>query len=184
MADFSFFYLPLYAAMLFSAIVAHEYGHYFVCRRLVVPVFGFHVGFGMVIKKWVNYHGMEIIIRVLPLGGHVEIMALRPRWAHGLIFLTGPFVNLLTGGVCLLMLAWFPEAMRTPGDMTFLAWLLMSYGYLNLFLGFTNLLPCGKLDGGQVVMLAAKLALPKDRFKVFQRKFKAIGMAPYWGIIL
>ena len=54
-------------------VTAHEFGHYWVARRLGVKILRFSVGFGKPI--WRRYSGeTEFVIAAVPLGGYVKML--------------------------------------------------------------------------------------------------------------
>jgi len=57
-------------------ITFHEFGHYWVARRLGVKVLRFSIGFGKPLFRWTrDHHGdvIEYVIAALPLGGYVKM---------------------------------------------------------------------------------------------------------------
>lgn len=55
-------------------IVFHEFGHYWVARRMGVKVLRFSVGFGQVIASRTDRHGTEWALSAIPLGGYVKML--------------------------------------------------------------------------------------------------------------
>jgi len=55
-------------------IVFHEFGHYWVARRMGVRVLRFSVGFGKVIASRSDRHGTEWALSAIPLGGYVKML--------------------------------------------------------------------------------------------------------------
>ncbi|NNL95576.1 MAG: RIP metalloprotease RseP, partial [Xanthomonadales bacterium] len=55
-------------------ITFHEFGHYWVARRLGVKVLRFSVGFGKAIWKRRARDGTEYVVAALPLGGYVKML--------------------------------------------------------------------------------------------------------------
>ena len=55
-------------------ITFHEYGHYWVARRLGVKVLRFSVGFGRPLWRRVGSSGTEFVVAALPLGGYVKML--------------------------------------------------------------------------------------------------------------
>lgn len=56
-------------------IVVHEFGHFWVARRLGVKVLRFSVGFGKPLwSRQVGPDRMELVISALPLGGYVKML--------------------------------------------------------------------------------------------------------------
>ncbi|MEJ2322360.1 MAG: RIP metalloprotease RseP [Gammaproteobacteria bacterium] len=67
--------------MLFWAIVAfvilvavHEFGHFWVARKLGVKVLRFSIGFGRVIWSRRGRDGVEYVLSAIPLGGYVKMV--------------------------------------------------------------------------------------------------------------
>ena len=56
-------------------IVVHEFGHFWVARRLGVKVLRFSIGFGKPLwSRRIGADKMELVIAVLPLGGYVKML--------------------------------------------------------------------------------------------------------------
>ena len=55
-------------------ITVHEFGHFWVARRLGVKVLRFSVGFGNALWRKVGRDGVEYVIAALPLGGYVRML--------------------------------------------------------------------------------------------------------------
>ena len=54
-------------------VTVHEFGHYFVARRLGFKVLRFSVGFGKPLLKWVGgADRVEYVVAAIPLGGYVK----------------------------------------------------------------------------------------------------------------
>jgi len=95
-----------------SVLVAvHEFGHFWVARRLGVHVLTFSIGFGPALWKRRDKRGCEYMIAAIPLGGYVKMLderegdvpaelvdrafnrqSVRTRWA---IVAAGPIFNFL-----------------------------------------------------------------------------------------
>ena len=61
-------------ALLFTlTIFVHEFGHYWVARKLGLKVDGFSIGFGPKIFSWTDKDGVEWALRWLPIGGFVKL---------------------------------------------------------------------------------------------------------------
>ncbi len=86
--------------MLSALVVMHELGHFSVAKFFKMPVREFSVGFG---KKLFSkeYKGTMYSIRLLPLGGYVDIddenregtFANAPLYQKNLVLIAGVFVN-------------------------------------------------------------------------------------------
>ena len=92
-------------------VTVHEFGHFWVARRLGVRVLRFSVGFGRPIWSRRGAGGTEYAIGILPLGGYVKMLDeqdgevpeaeggeafnRKPLWARSAIVLAGPAFNFL-----------------------------------------------------------------------------------------
>ena len=92
-------------------VTVHEFGHFWVARRLGVKVIRFSIGFGKVIFKWCDKHNTEYALSVIPLGGYVKMVDERegvvakddlpyafnrkPLWVRIAVVLAGPLFNIL-----------------------------------------------------------------------------------------
>ncbi|MBS0357963.1 MAG: RIP metalloprotease RseP [Proteobacteria bacterium] len=55
-------------------VTVHEFGHFWVARRLGVKVLRFSIGFGRPLFQWKDKQGIEYVIGLLPLGGYVKLL--------------------------------------------------------------------------------------------------------------
>lgn len=55
-------------------ITVHEFGHFWVARRLGVKVTKFSIGFGKALWQRQGRDGVEYVIAMLPLGGYVKML--------------------------------------------------------------------------------------------------------------
>ena len=92
-------------------ITVHEFGHFWVARRLGVKVLRFSIGFGPPLWRRLGRDGVEYVVTALPLGGYVKMLDERegpvppaelprafnrqPVGARMAIVLAGPLSNLL-----------------------------------------------------------------------------------------
>ncbi len=53
-------------------VVIHEFGHFYVDRLFKVKVLKFSIGFGPAYRFWVDKHGTEYLISLIPLGGYIQ----------------------------------------------------------------------------------------------------------------
>jgi regulator of sigma E protease len=93
-------------------VTVHEYGHYWVARRLGFKVLRFSVGFGKAL--WSRTGGAdrtEYVLAAIPLGGYVKLLderegpvdpaelhrafTRRPHWQRILVLLAGPGFNII-----------------------------------------------------------------------------------------
>jgi regulator of sigma E protease len=92
-------------------ITFHEFGHYWVARRMGVKVLRFSIGFGKPLWTHVGRDGTEYVIAAVPLGGYVKMLDARedevpadqraheftaqPVLARMAIVVAGPFFNFI-----------------------------------------------------------------------------------------
>lgn len=93
-------------------VTVHEFGHYWVARRMGVKVLRFSVGFGRPLLRWVRGRDQtEYVIAALPLGGYVKMLDARegevpadqkdreftgkPLYARTAIVFAGPLFNFI-----------------------------------------------------------------------------------------
>ncbi len=55
-------------------VTVHEFGHFWVARRLGVKVLRFSIGFGPPIWQRLGKDGIEYVIAAIPLGGYVKML--------------------------------------------------------------------------------------------------------------
>lgn len=69
------FYAGAFVVALGILITVHEFGHFWVARRLGVKVLRFSIGFGKPLwSRRVGQDGMELVIGAFPLGGYVKML--------------------------------------------------------------------------------------------------------------
>jgi regulator of sigma E protease len=105
-------------------VTIHEFGHFWVARKLGFKVLRFSVGFGKPLYKRVgpapDY--TEFVVAALPLGGYVRMLderdgavapedlprafASRPPWQRILVLLAGPAANILFAILVLWAIFW------------------------------------------------------------------------------
>ncbi len=89
----------------------HEYGHFWVARRVGIKVLRFSIGFGKKLFSWHDKRGTEYAVCALPLGGYVKMLDqnegdvpanevkhafnTQPLWKRALVIIAGPLSNLL-----------------------------------------------------------------------------------------
>lgn len=106
-------------------IAIHEFGHYWVARKLGVKVLVYSIGFGPTLLKWTSKKsGIQYQLSALPLGGYVKMLDEREGevseaerdqafnrqapWKRIAIVAAGPLVNLLFA-VLLFWILFLPE---------------------------------------------------------------------------
>jgi len=92
-------------------VVIHEFGHFWVARRLGVKVLRFSVGFGKTLFRYQTKSGTEFVIAAIPLGGYIKMLDeaegpvadeelpyafnRKPLLSRTAVVLAGPLFNLL-----------------------------------------------------------------------------------------
>ena len=109
--------IPAFLVTIGILVTVHEFGHYWVARRLGVKVLRFSIGFGKPLWKRVSKDAdrVEYVVAALPLGGYVKMLDEReceagceipehelPRafnrqvlWKRAAIVFAGPLANFL-----------------------------------------------------------------------------------------
>jgi regulator of sigma E protease len=105
-------------------VTVHEFGHFWVARKLGFKVLRFSVGFGKPLYKRVGPapDHTEFVIAALPLGGYVRMLderdgavapedlprafSSKPPWQRILVMLAGPAANFLFAIVVLWVMFW------------------------------------------------------------------------------
>ena len=106
-------FIVVAAILLLGPLIAiHEFGHYFVARKLGVKVLVYSIGFGPTILKWTSKKsGIQYQLSALPLGGYVKMLDEREEnvaeadlpyafnrqhpWKRIAIVAAGPLINLI-----------------------------------------------------------------------------------------
>ena len=69
------YYVGAFVVALGILIAVHEFGHFWVARRLGVKVLRFSIGFGKPLwSRRVGEDRMELAIGAFPLGGYVKML--------------------------------------------------------------------------------------------------------------
>jgi len=55
-------------------VTIHEFGHFYVARRVGIKVLRFSIGFGKPLLSWKDRQGTEFAIAAIPLGGYVKML--------------------------------------------------------------------------------------------------------------
>jgi len=92
-------------------VAVHEYGHFWMARRMGIRVLRFSIGFGKRLWSRHGKDGTEYAFSAIPLGGYVKLLDERegpvatealgeafnrkPVWRRILVLLAGPFANFL-----------------------------------------------------------------------------------------
>ncbi|MDX2416314.1 MAG: RIP metalloprotease RseP [Xanthomonadales bacterium] len=120
-------------------ITFHEFGHYWVARRMGVRVLKFSIGFGKKLWSRTGRDGTEYIIAAIPLGGYVKMLDEREGeveehdldqafnrksvWARIAIVIAGPAFNLIFTLLAfwLMFLVGMPESRPVIGEVSGIA---------------------------------------------------------------
>jgi len=108
-------------------VTIHEFGHYWVARRLGFKVLRFSVGFGKPLLRWVGKgpDHIEYVVAALPLGGYVKMLdereghvaaadaarafGAKAPWKRILVMLAGPAANIIFAILVLWAIYWSTE---------------------------------------------------------------------------
>ena len=109
--SFSWASLPAFLLAVCVLVTVHEFGHFWVARRLGFRVLRFSVGFGRPLWKHTGADGAEFVLAAVPLGGYVKLLderegevaaaelprafTRRPHWQRILVLLAGPAFNIV-----------------------------------------------------------------------------------------
>jgi regulator of sigma E protease len=98
-------------------VTIHEFGHFWVAKRLGIKVLKFSVGFGRPLIRWQGKGETEYVIAWIPLGGYVKLLDERETpnipddqkpfafnrqslWKRSLVVVAGPGINILFAILC------------------------------------------------------------------------------------
>jgi regulator of sigma E protease len=116
-------------------VAVHEYGHFWMARRLGVRVLRFSIGFGKALWQRTGADGTEYVVAAIPLGGYVKLLDEREGpvdpalasqaynrkspWARILVLLAGPLANFLFAVIAywVLFVAGIPALKPVLGDV-------------------------------------------------------------------
>ena len=104
-------------------VTVHEFGHFWVARRLGFKVLRFSVGFGRpLLKRVAGADRIEYVVAAVPLGGYVKLLderegpvaphelarsfTRRPPWQRIVVLLAGPAFNILFAVLVLWGMLW------------------------------------------------------------------------------
>jgi regulator of sigma E protease len=119
-------------------VTVHEFGHYWVARRLGFKVLRFSVGFGKpLIKRVAGADQTEYVLAAIPLGGYVKMLderegpvapadlersfTRRPPWQRIAVLLAGPAFNIVFAILVLWGMLWasgVTQVKAVVGDVT------------------------------------------------------------------
>ena len=120
-------------------ITFHEFGHFWVARRMGVRVLKFSIGFGTKLWSRKGRDGTEYVIAAIPLGGYVKMLDEREAevderdldeafnrksvWARIAIVIAGPAFNLIFTLLAfwLMFLVGMPESRPVVGEVSGIA---------------------------------------------------------------
>lgn len=72
---FDFLLTPIVFLFAISVLIAvHEFGHFWVARRMGVKVLRFSIGFGKPLWTHIGRDGVEYVVAAIPLGGYVKML--------------------------------------------------------------------------------------------------------------
>ena len=133
-----FWYLIWFVVAVGLLVTVHEFGHFWVARRLGFKVLRFSIGFGRpLLTRVAGADRVEYVVAAVPLGGYVKLLderegpvapedlprsfTHRPPWQRILVLLAGPACNILFAVLVLWGMLWangITEVRPTVGDVT------------------------------------------------------------------
>src|SRR5215467_5327720 len=131
-------YLIWFVVAVGLLVTVHEFGHFWVARRLGFKVLRFSIGFGRpLLTRVAGADRVEYVVAAVPLGGYVKLLderegpvapedlprsfTHRPPWQRILVLLAGPAFNILFAVLVLWGMLWangITEVRPTVGDVT------------------------------------------------------------------
>src|SRR6516162_587343 len=131
-------YLLWFVVAVGLLVTVHEFGHFWVARRLGFKVLRFSIGFGRpLLTRIAGADRVEYVVAAVPLGGYVKLLderegpvaaedlprsfTHRPPWQRILVLLAGPACNILFAVLVLWGMLWangITEVRPTVGDVT------------------------------------------------------------------
>lgn len=130
----------IFVAVIFAAIIIHEFGHAAMAAALKIP-------------------SRRIVLTFF--GGYVEFVR-QPQhgWQEIAVSAAGPGANLASYALVASLLPLLAPTMA-PGDVGFLN-ALNTFGVMSLLLGLFNLLPGFPLDGGHILRAALSYIMSRN----------------------
>ena len=133
-----FWYALWFVVAVGLLVTVHEFGHFYIARRLGFRVLRFSVGFGKPLLKWTaGADRTEYVVATIPLGGYVKLLderegpveaadlprsfTRRPHWQRIAVLLAGPTFNVLFAVLVLWGMFWangVSEVRPVVGDVT------------------------------------------------------------------
>jgi regulator of sigma E protease len=117
-----FWYALWFLVAVSLLVTVHEFGHFWVARRLGFKVLRFSWGFGTPLFTRIGRDGVEFVVSAIPLGGYVKMLderegpvpaedlarsfTRRPPWQRILVMLAGPACNFLFAILVLWGMLW------------------------------------------------------------------------------
>ena len=117
-------------------VAVHEFGHFWMARRMGIRVLRYSIGFGKVLWSRHGRDGCEYAFSAIPLGGYVKLLDERegpvpadqlgaafnrkPVWRRVLVLLAGPGANFLFAAAAywVLFVVGIPALKPVIGDVT------------------------------------------------------------------
>jgi regulator of sigma E protease len=129
-------YLLAFLVAIGVLVAVHEYGHFWMARRMGIRVIRYSIGFGRPLWRRLDSKGTEFALSAIPLGGYVKLLDERegpvadadlsmaynrkPVWQRILVLLAGPFANFLFAVVAywVVFVAGVPALKPVLGEVT------------------------------------------------------------------
>jgi membrane-associated protease RseP (regulator of RpoE activity) len=167
----------IFIISLLLGIIFHEFGHLIIAKLFKCKVEVFSIGFGKELFSF-NYKGTKYRLALFLLGGYNKldreldycknkyVLPNLPYHKKLLIILAGCFINIIIGGVSCLI------------GKHYLNYNLFYFGWINLALGVTNLIPFPALDGSYPLLFLIEKIIPK------KYALQLIRFLVHWGFLI
>jgi regulator of sigma E protease len=116
-------YVLWYVVAVGFLVIVHEFGHFWVARRLGFKVLRFSIGFGKpLLRRPIGADRTELVLAPIPMGGYVKMLderegpvapeelsrsfTHRPPWQRILVLFAGPGANVLFAILLLWVILW------------------------------------------------------------------------------
>jgi regulator of sigma E protease len=129
-------YIVAFIVAIGVLVAVHEYGHFWMARRMGIRVLRFSIGFGKPLWRRTGRDGTEYALSAIPLGGYVKLLDERegpvpnaqleqaynrkPVWKRILVLVAGPLANFVfaVAAYWVLFVAGIPALKPVIGDVT------------------------------------------------------------------
>lgn len=150
----------LFLISLLIGIFVHELGHLIAAKLIHCKVEVFSIGFGKELFSF-NYKNTKYRLALIPIGGYNKLfreldycrnkntLTNLPYLKKLFVLLAGCFVNIIIGLITFFI------------GKHYMIYFLFYFGWINMILGITNLIPFPALDGSYPILFLLEKIIPK-----------------------